>query len=204
MLRQAIKTLKKIPIDFGQYEVRYTTKGKLIALDLVRNGTGKKALDLGCRDGFWSEKLIGKGYNVTSVDLEPCYSKGIRVNADLPLPFADHDFDLVWCSEVIEHLTDPGFSVAEMKRVLKPAGELLLTTPNRDFWFFKGFEKLGIPSSRIQNEEHQHFFTYSELERLVGDCEEYGFFPYVLYKCKIKKLASFLSPTIVVHYHNAN
>jgi SAM-dependent methyltransferase len=46
-------------------------------------------------------------------------------------PFPDGSFDLVLCSEVIEHLgLDPMFMLAEINRVLRPGGCLLLTTPN--------------------------------------------------------------------------
>ena len=46
-------------------------------------------------------------------------------------PYADGSFDTVVCSEVIEHLKhDPAHMVAEINRVLKPGGRLILTTPN--------------------------------------------------------------------------
>ena len=57
MLRGIVRALKKLPLDLGQYELRYTTKGKQIAFALVGRGEGKKALDVGCRDGYWAEKL---------------------------------------------------------------------------------------------------------------------------------------------------
>ncbi len=46
-------------------------------------------------------------------------------------PYAEETFDAVVCSEVIEHLKyDPGHMLAEINRVLKPEGKLVLTTPN--------------------------------------------------------------------------
>ena len=128
MLRSLVRLLKKLPIDLGQYEVRYRTKGKRIAFDLVPDGAGKKALDVGCRDGYWSEKLKTKGYTVVSCDLEPHYPGALTLNANQRLPLGDSEFDLVWCSEVIEHLLDAKFTVAEFKRILKPGGALVMTT----------------------------------------------------------------------------
>src|SRR5438876_917350 len=98
MLRALVKTLKKFPLDFGQYEVRYTTKGKKIAYGLIGDGAGKRALDVGCRDGYWSEKLKAKGYEVTSIDVEPHYPGALTVDANLALPFPDHSFEVVWCA----------------------------------------------------------------------------------------------------------
>ncbi len=48
-----------------------------------------------------------------------------------PWPYADGGFDVVLCCEILEHLAlDPMALMAEMNRVLKPGGTLLLTTPN--------------------------------------------------------------------------
>lgn len=201
-LRDVIRVLKKLPIDFGQFEVRYRTKGKRIAMALVDSGAGKKALDVGCRDGFWSERLKAKGYQVVSCDLEPHYPGALRLNANDPLPFADNEFDLVWCSEVIEHLLDPEFTVAEFKRVLKPGGTLLMTTPNQGFWVFQAIEKLGVSMASIQNEDHHQFLTYEDMRRIVGEQQAFGYFPYFLLKFRIRGLAPLLSPTIVLRHRN--
>ena len=46
------------------------------------------------------------------------------------LPYADESFDLVTCTEVIEHLEHYRYTLREMHRILKPGGILVLTTPN--------------------------------------------------------------------------
>jgi SAM-dependent methyltransferase len=96
LIRKLVALLKKIPMDFGQYEVRHSTKGKLILLGLLEDGRGKKALDLGCREQYWTQKIKAKGYQVVSVDLEPQHPSVLRVDANDPLPFPDESFDLVW------------------------------------------------------------------------------------------------------------
>lgn len=202
MLRRVVRLLKKIPLDFGQYELRYTTKGKKIAFGLVENGEGKKALDVGCRDGHWAEKLKRKGYQVVAIDIEPHYAEGLRVDANITLPFADSEFDLIWCSEVIEHLADPAFTISEFKRVLKPRGALVMTTPNQTFWVFRLIEAVGISMQRLENETHTCFFSYPSVQKLVGDCDFYGYFPYYLVKLRISAAAPLLSPTIVWRHWN--
>ena len=202
MLRRIVKLLKKLPVDLGQYELRYRTKGKLIAYDLVGNGAGKKALDVGCRDGYWSEKLKQKGYAVVACDIEPQYSGAIKLDANRPFPFAENEFDLAWCAEVIEHLLDPAFTIAEFKRVLKPGGLLIMTTPNQGFWVFRVFARFGVSMASLQNEEHEHDFSHADMRRLVGASNLYGYFPYALVKWRIQKAASLLSPTIVLCHTN--
>lgn len=202
MLRGIVRVLKKFPLDLGQYELRYTTRGKTIAFDLLEPGQGKKALDVGCRDGFWSKKLESKGYQVMAMDIEPHYAKGLRVDANQKLPFAESEFDLIWCSEVIEHLNNPAFTIAEFKRVLKPGGALVMTTPNQKFWLFRLIEILGISMQRLQNETHTYLFSYSDIRKLVGKSDFYGYFPYLFLKFRISASAPFLSPTIVWRHLN--
>ena len=62
------------------------------------------------------------------------------------LPFPDADFDFVLCTEVLEHIADPWLAVREIRRVLKPGGAALMTSPfmwpwhgstrYADFWRF--------------------------------------------------------------------
>ena len=60
------------------------------------------------------------------------------------LPFDDNTFDVLICSEVLEHLENPEIAINEFYRVLKPGGLAIITTPN------KGLGILGI-ASRILN-----------------------------------------------------
>ncbi len=194
-----IKILKKLPIDFNQYEMREKTKGKLIAFDLAKN-SGGKALDLGCRDGYWAKRLENEGYKVVAADIEPRYEKAIVVDANRRLPFSDAEFNLVWSSEVIEHLNSPVFSIGEMLRILKPNGKLVLTTPNSNFWFFR-FSKIFAPMKKLQIEDHKHFFSINDIKMLLPKAEIFGFFPYFILKFKISnsKLIDWFSPVFVIY-----
>jgi 2-polyprenyl-3-methyl-5-hydroxy-6-metoxy-1,4-benzoquinol methylase len=200
LFRQFVALLKKIPVDFAQYEVRHTTKGKMILLDLLPDGQGKKVLDLGCREQYWTQKLKARGYQVVSVDLEPQNDSVLRVDANDPLPFTDETFDLVWCTEVLEHIVKPSFTLTEINRVLKPGGKLLLSTPNSRFWVFRMFRMFGKGPADMQNEDHKQFFSYEDLRQLLPTARHYGYFPYLIYKRTLRSRFSVLSPTIVVEY----
>ena len=198
ILDYILDALKKIPIDLGQGSHRYTTKGKMIALSLVPRGEGKSALDVGCEEGVQTRWLEGKGYSVTGIDVKKIYEKALVVDVNHPLPFPDGSFDLLWCSEVIEHLQDPSRTVGEFRRVLKPGGKMILTTPNSFFWFFRIMVLIGLTQKRLQNQEHTYFFHIRDIRALFPDAHLYGYFPYVLLKCTIQRFLSLLTPTFVI------
>ena len=110
---------------------------------LTENIEGKKILDAGCGTGWFSKAAVERKAIVTSMDLGEnllaqvamkCNSQRV-VGSILEMPFADNTFDIVISSEVIEHTPVPFDGVREMYRVLKPGGILILTTPNK-LWYF--------------------------------------------------------------------
>lgn len=200
MPRSILTWLKRLPIDLGQGHLRFTTKGKLLALDLVPDGNGGWALDVGCREGAQSQWLRSRGYRVASVDVEPLCERAIAADANAPLPFRSGQFDLVWCSEVIEHLRDPVQFRTEVERVLAPGGRLILTTPNSAFWLYWIARLFGKSPRDLQNPDHEHFFSTQDIRALFPGARVYGYFPYFLIKSRITRAVGPLSPTFVVEY----
>ena len=194
-----IELLKRVPIDLGQGAVAERTKGKQIALGLVPPGRGRSALDVGARHGHQTRWLRERGYEVTSIDVQACFDGCIQVDANERLPFDDGQFDLVWCSEVIEHLKDPERSLAELRRVTRPGGDLILTTPNSYALLFRAIALLGLTPQRIQRKDHLHFFDRAEIRRLAPHAIVYGYFPYMWVKLSIRRAVGWLSPTFILH-----
>ncbi|MBW2973138.1 class I SAM-dependent methyltransferase [Candidatus Woesearchaeota archaeon] len=195
-----LSLLKKVPIDLGQGNLRRTTKGKLIAQALIpRARAGMTALDVGCREGHQTRYLRKKGYNVTSIDIEKIVPECIVMDANKKLKFEDNSFDLIWGSEIIEHLDNPAFSISEFKRVLKPGGRLILTTPNSYFCLVRvAYILFNLSPRKIQRKDHKHYFNIQNIKQLFPHGRIYGFFPYLLLKFKIKRLVGLLSPTFVI------
>lgn len=194
-----VSALKKIPIDVGQGNLRFETKGKLIALDNVpKNGAGKKLLDIGCREGAQSKYFKSLGYEVVSIDIEKVYENALVVDCNKQLPFQNEEFDVIWSSEVIEHLVDPVFSLKEARRILKPGGRLVYTTPNSFPFYFCILAMLGLTPQVIQRKDHIHFFDLSTMKRLFPRAKLYGFLPFTFLRPRIESLIGFLSPTFVI------
>jgi 2-polyprenyl-6-hydroxyphenyl methylase / 3-demethylubiquinone-9 3-methyltransferase len=94
---------------------------------------GAVLVDLGCGAGLMTPYLRGKGYRHVGVDLvvsalEQAASHGLlAVRGDVTrLPLADGCADVVIAGEILEHVTDLRSAVAEMCRILRPGGLLVL------------------------------------------------------------------------------
>ncbi|MBE0597183.1 MAG: class I SAM-dependent methyltransferase [Desulfuromonadales bacterium] len=117
------------------------------ALEQARLAPGATVLDAGCGASIFPIYLAARGYRVCACDLglpgRLDRLHGVEVGyvgADLGrLPLAAQTFDAVFCISVLEHLPRPAMpaALAELRRVLRPGGRLLLTT---DFWRDAGEE----------------------------------------------------------------
>ena len=193
-----ISFLRKLPIDLGQKEFRYKTKGSLISLEIAGEGNGKKALDAGCGDGFWSEKLKKAGWQVTSVDRVSNYKDSIKHNLDKELPFKDGSFDLVLSTAVIGYLNDPQRFIKEVRRVLKPEGPFIMTTPNCGFWLHYFLRIFGCSLKDVLDSDQRNFFCPKTIKALFPSERIMGYFPYFIFRFRISKLVNILSPTFII------
>jgi 2-polyprenyl-3-methyl-5-hydroxy-6-metoxy-1,4-benzoquinol methylase len=92
--------------------------------------SGVRVLDAGCGEGVLVEEYASR-LAIEGVD-ENYSSARVRSASITKLPYTDASFDRALCLDVLEHLTfdDQPRALAELFRVLKPGGELLVTVPN--------------------------------------------------------------------------
>jgi len=105
-------------------------------------GKARRLLDAGCSDGFFSSKLQAKevyGIDSNKSDIEiarALYPGNKYLRADIcGLPFKNGFFDTVVCIDVLEHVENDSLAIAEMVRVLKKNGRLIITVPSSDYPF---------------------------------------------------------------------
>jgi demethylmenaquinone methyltransferase/2-methoxy-6-polyprenyl-1,4-benzoquinol methylase len=145
------------------------------AVDLARVGPGTRALDVATGTGDLAIELARRGAEVVGLDfsepmLELARGKApgiewVRGNA-LELPYGDGEFDAVTVGFGARNFADLGRGVAEMARVAKPGGRVVIleiTTPEKPplSWFFRFWFDRAVPA----------------LGRLAGDPEAYAYLP---------------------------
>ena len=117
---------------WGEHTARY-----VFALPFV---AGKTVLDIACGTGYGIGLMQTKAAFVAGVDVdaeaaadavnECAENAAVLLGNGLGLPFVDESFDIVTSFETLEHLHERTAFLAELNRVLRPGGLLLLSTPN--------------------------------------------------------------------------
>jgi 2-polyprenyl-6-hydroxyphenyl methylase/3-demethylubiquinone-9 3-methyltransferase len=148
---------------------------------------GARVADVGCGGGLLSEALARAGANVTGIDLgeavievarlhlhESDLKVDYRVQSSAALAAAEPAaFDAVCCMELIEHVPDPASLVADLAALLKPGGQLFVSTLNRTPAAFGaaivGAEYLLRLLPRGTH-RYAQFLKPSELARLLRNC----------------------------------
>lgn len=109
----------------------FARRGLYAAMQEIAQGVSGDLLDVGCGSRpyehlFPAARYVGLELDTAknrAADFADAYYDGGR------FPFDDASFDAVLCNEVLEHAFEPDRLVAEMARVLRPGGRLLLTVP---------------------------------------------------------------------------
>jgi 2-polyprenyl-3-methyl-5-hydroxy-6-metoxy-1,4-benzoquinol methylase len=144
---------------------------------------GKNILDIGCYDGTLLSLVGNRDNNFFGLDasdwaVEKSQGKKIDVQQyffdDVSrLPHERDFFDLVIAGEIIEHLYDTDFFLKEVRRVLKPGGYFLLSTPNvaslgRRLQLFWGMNPaIEISPNEPESCGHIRYFTFKMLKEML-------------------------------------
>lgn len=144
--------------------------------DLPRDST---VLEVGCGDASFTRYLTEFSTDVTALDISASQiAENARrfpdiafVQHDLaePLPFTDESFDVIWCSEVLEHLFNPGFALREMARVMTPGGQLLVTVPYHGCFKDVLIALFKWDEHFTPGNPHIRFFTRRTIEQLARE-----------------------------------
>ncbi|MGH9043547.1 MAG: class I SAM-dependent methyltransferase [Acidimicrobiales bacterium] len=116
-----------------------------------------QALDV-CRSSAGGPRLVGLDWSAAAADQARSVGVTVACCSSGNLPLADDSVDVVIMGEVIEHLIDTDGALIEARRVVRPGGWLLLSTPNLAAWYNRVLLALGI----------QPVFSEVSLRRIYG------------------------------------
>jgi len=143
-----------------------------------------QVLDVGCGGGLLAETLARAGAQVTAIDLAPSMVETARLHAldsGLSIDYRVEDaerllntqagkYDVVTCMEMLEHVPDPAASIAVLGKLLRPGGDLFVSTINRNF---KSFLLAIVGAEYVANlvprstHEYERLLKPSELARFA-------------------------------------
>jgi 2-polyprenyl-3-methyl-5-hydroxy-6-metoxy-1,4-benzoquinol methylase len=151
---------------------------RLLELTLADFGP-RDVLDVGCSSGYLAAPHAASGARVVGIELDPDAAEAARASCAevlvgdverIELPFEPASFDAIVCGDLVEHLRDPGSTLARLRPLLRPGGRLVLTTPNVANWAMR----LSLLAGRwrytergILDRTHTHLFTRKTLAETV-------------------------------------
>lgn len=165
--------------DVSDGDVATSERKRHLLATLSRHvNAGEYVLDMGCGGGKFTSWMLQAGYTAQGMDISSNALRMAKCNnpdvsfellaPDGSIPASDDKFSAVWCTEVIEHILDVHIFLSEIRRVLKPGGILILTTPYHGF--LKNLLIVLLKFDRHFNPEYSHirYFDKKGLSRCLN------------------------------------
>lgn len=154
-----------IPTEQGRIRLEHYHRYAVVQ-DII---AGKDVLDVACGEGYGSSYMADVARSIVGVDISQeavqyasaTYQKSnlvFRQGSATDLDFADATFDVVVSFETIEHLSEQAQMLAEIRRVLRPDGSLVISSPNRPVYSEESGE---------HNEFHVKELDFNEFDELL-------------------------------------
>ncbi len=172
----------------GAYNAHYD---RPTVLELLGDVAGLRVLDAGCGPGLYAEALLERGAEVIGFDASTAMVELARervgnraefrvARLEVPLPYPDDSVDVVLCALAIHYVADRRATFAEMRRVLRPGGAVVVSTqhPTTD-WLRKGgsyFDRaLETDAWSMLSARHEVRYWREPLSDLCGAATDAGF-----------------------------
>ena len=155
---------------------RYMNRTLPVAQRAAAIRNGERVLDLACGTGELLRRVAGgaREAELTGVDLAPAMVKHTRNKLDgqaearvrradaHDLPFDDDAFDVIVCANTFHYFTHPRAVLAEVRRVLRPAGRFIVLDWCRDYWTCRVMDAV----LRVVDPAYETCYTLDELASL--------------------------------------
>lgn len=143
-------------------------------------GKNDEIFDLGCGDGTIG-KILKKNHTIT---IDGCDVSEIAVDRarehyrtvhqlnidDEDIPVESGSYDVVICTDVLEHTLSPSHAVSEIRRILKTNGTVVISVPNFGFVRYRINSLFGSIPPIISDDRHYNTFTIPSLKEMLDEC----------------------------------
>lgn len=160
--------------SFFEKEARFE-----IIKNLILSEHPNIVLDVGCGSGYLAfllkqenPRISVHGFDISSRALELVTSLDKKYKLDINyenIPENDGSYDIVVCSEVLEHLFNVRHCLMEINRVLRDQGKLVVTVPNFSFWRFRIDSLMGRIPYVVSDERHIQTFNKQLLTKRLNE-----------------------------------
>lgn len=143
---------------------------------LIKKTRPDSILDIGCGDGGFLRNFpeISRktGLDVVPRDLERTMEFVLH-DITVKFPFPDNSFEAIFAGEVLEHVLDTNFFLKECRRILRPGGTLVLTTPNlcalKNLYFWAAGKQLQYIDYRLGQLGHVRYFSPQSIRQITRE-----------------------------------
>jgi len=155
--------------------VKFVHNQRLDQIVKMMPNQNNKILDAGCGEGHLIQKLYSKnrknsyyGIDITKIALQEAkkrcpYAKLYKMDLS-KINFKNEFFDIIICTEVLEHIYEYKDVIKELKRILKKGGYLVVSFPNEILWTISRFLLRRKP---IKVPDHVNQFAPNNIKSLI-------------------------------------
>lgn len=154
------------------HDAEQPAKLALLGMEAVR---GRGVADIGCGAGAFLDVVRGVAAQTVAVEPATAYHDLLRSRGHAVFPDTSKaadamggTLDTAVCFSVIEHVADPPELLSQIRRMLRPGGELLLSTPNARDWLLELLPE-HYPAFFYRS-VHRWYFTAEAIEQLASAC----------------------------------
>jgi 2-polyprenyl-3-methyl-5-hydroxy-6-metoxy-1,4-benzoquinol methylase len=151
-----------------------------VILARLREGNGRRILDVGSAQGVLAQKFTERGFEVTCVEGSPELAalgkdkcrEMIIANLDQPLPRLNGQFDVIVYADILEHLRSPMDVFTGFNRYLQPNGQVIVSVPNfAHLWVRLNllFGRFEYADRGILDRTHLRFFTLRSFQKFLHE-----------------------------------
>lgn len=138
------------------------------------NPEGKSICDLGAGKNPISQRYNFSASKTVTVDIDEDNFPDVLHDLTRKFPFKNNSFDIVIACEILEHLHDTGFFLKEIKRILKPKGNLVMSVPNVCSMKYRLAFLLGRIPAHASKVYGYHVRDFNKSD-LINTIEKHGF-----------------------------